>query len=127
MILGIGVDLVHVARIGQALDRFGERMKRRLFTPGEIAWCEGRVSPAQHFAVRFAAKEAFLKALGTGKRAGIPWREVEVVREDSGRPRLVLHGQAKLLCDSRGVRQALVSLTHDGEYGAAQVVLEGEG
>jgi holo-[acyl-carrier protein] synthase len=125
MIYGIGVDLVKIARLSRALERFGDRFRRRIFTPQEIAYCESRGRPESCYALRFAAKEAFAKALGVGLRqGGIRWPEVEVVSTPSGRPDLQVHGQAAHLCSQAGVKGMLVSLTDEAEYGVAVVVLE---
>ncbi len=125
MIFGIGVDLVKIPRIAAVLGRFGDRFKSRIYTPSEIAACEGRGQPANCYALRFAAKEAFSKALGVGlRRHGIRWQEVEVVPTPAGRPELRVSGRAAQLCDAHGIRGMFLSLTDEGEYGAAVVVLE---
>jgi holo-[acyl-carrier protein] synthase len=124
MILGIGLDVVPIERMQRMLDRYGERIQERLFSPGEREFCARRGHPAQHFAARFAAKEGVLKALGAP--AGLSWHEMEVRVEASGEPRLCLHGQARLVATARGVRSAHLSLTHAGGIAAAVVVLEGE-
>lgn len=122
--LGLGIDLVEVARIRDLLARHGDRFKARTFTAGEIAYCEGCAEPAMHFAARFAAKEAAAKALGTGLWAeGVDWRDFEVVREASGKPGLVLHGAAHDHAQRQGVTRALLSLTHTRELAQAQVIL----
>ncbi len=95
MIYGIGVDLIKIPRIAAALARFGDRFKTRIFTPGEISYCDARANSSHNYALRFAAKEAFSKALGVGlRRNGIYWREVEVVSTPSGRPDLQVRGRA---------------------------------
>jgi holo-[acyl-carrier protein] synthase len=125
MLFGIGVDLIKIPRIAQALERFGYRFKNRLYTPQEIYYCESRGQAANNFALRFAAKEAFSKALGVGLRhQGIRWREVEVVSATSGRPDLQVSGRAAQLCAEHGIQGMFVSLTDEGEYGIAVVVLE---
>jgi len=121
MILGIGIDLCDVERVERLLERDRERFARRVFSEGERGYCEGRRRPAIHYAARFAAKEAFLKAVGTGWRLG--WREVEVVRGPSGRPELSVHGAAAEIAARRGVRRIHVTLTHTAEIAAAVVVL----
>lgn len=126
MIAGIGVDLVHVPRIRQAIERWQERFLERVFTADEIAYARRRRDPAEHLAARFAAKEAALKALGTGLSMGVRWREVEVRRVRGQPPRLALSGRTAALGVARGVRVLHVSLTHDGEYALAQVLAEGE-
>lgn len=127
MIVGIGVDLVRVARVRQAIERWHERFLERVFTPDEVAYARGRHDPAEHLAARFAAKEATLKALGTGLSMGVRWREMEVRRERGGRPRIHLSGRTAEVGLERGVRALHVSLAHDGEYAMAQVLAEGDG
>jgi holo-[acyl-carrier protein] synthase len=126
MIVGVGVDLVRIARIRQAMERWQERFLTRVFTPDEVAYARRRRDPAEHLAARFAAKEATLKALGTGLTMGVRWREMEVRRGRGEPPRLWLSGRTAALGAARGVRVLHVSLTHDGDYAMAQVVAEGE-
>ncbi len=125
MIVGIGVDVVEVARIGEALERHGERFEGRILTQAERETCEGRADRLQAVAARFAAKEACLKALGTGWAEGIGFLDVEVVRKRSGRPEIVLHRGAAARAEALGVRSIHVSLTHERLHAAAVVVLEG--
>ncbi|MBI4011264.1 MAG: holo-ACP synthase [Candidatus Rokubacteria bacterium] len=127
MIAGIGIDLVHIPRIRQVIERWQERFLERVFTAEEIAYARRRRDPAEHLAARFAAKEAALKALGTGLSMGVRWREVEVRRARGEPPRLALSGRTAALGAARGVRILHVSLTHDGEYALAQVLAEGDG
>jgi len=118
---GIGIDLVEVSRIREMLDKHGPRFKERTFSSGEIAYCDSCADPAIHYAARFAAKEAAAKALGTGLwNEGVNWTDIEVVREDNGRPVLVLHGAAKR---HAGEAVCLVSLTHTRDLAMAQVML----
>jgi holo-[acyl-carrier protein] synthase len=125
MIFGIGVDLVKIPRIAAALERFGDRFKNRIYTAQEISSCEARGHPAHAYALRFAAKEAFSKALGVGLRQqGIRWQEVEVVSAPSGRPELRVQGHAAQLCNEHGLRGMFLSLTDEGEFGVAVVILE---
>lgn len=126
MILGVGMDLVQVRRVGELLERRGERALRRFFTPAEVARCRASRSPGESFAARFAAKEAFFKALGTGWGRGGAWTEVEVVSAPSGAPSLRLSGAAAEMAAERGVVRAHVSLTHTDELAGAYVVLEGD-
>lgn len=126
MIVGVGVDLVAIGRIRRMLARWQERFLRRVFTPHELGYALGRRDPAEHLAARFAAKEATLKALGTGLSMGVRWREMEVRRARGARPTLALSGRVRALADARGVRAWHVSLTHDGDYALAQVIAEGE-
>jgi holo-[acyl-carrier protein] synthase len=125
MIFGIGVDLVKIPRIAAALERFGDRFKNRIYTAQEISYCEARRQSVNNYALRFAAKEAFSKALGVGlRRNGIRWREVEIVSAPSGRPELEVSGSAALLCEKHGIQGMFVSLSDEGEFGVAVVVLE---
>ncbi len=126
MILGLGADLVAIARVEALLRRHGERFLARLFTAGERAECLSRPRPAAHLAARLAAKEAGRKALGTGWSAGIGWRDLAVRSDARGAPSLLLEGMARHHADALGVRRALVSLSHDGDYAFAVVVAEGE-
>ena len=123
MIVGLGSDLLDVARIEQKL-REDSGLAASLFTPLEIHYCEGKHRPAQHYAARFAAKEALLKALGTGWRDGLSWREIEIRRDELGRPVMVLSGCVEQLARERGVTRVHVSLTHTAAYAAATVILE---
>jgi len=125
MIYGIGTDIVEVSRIERECRRLGADFLRRVFTPEEIGYCEGKRRRFESYAARFAAKEAFLKALGTGGRDGISWLEMEVVVDGRGRPELVLRGRARELLDEHGVTRVFVSLSHSGELAAAVAVLEG--
>ncbi len=125
MIVGTGVDLAEVDRIRRAIERFGERFLRRVFTPAEIAYVEGRGSRFQRYAARFAAKEAGMKAIGTGWRRGVRWQDFEVANLPSGKPTLRLHGVAAEFAERQGVRSIALSLTHTHSLGMAFVVLEG--
>ena len=123
---GIGIDLVPIARMRQVLTRWQDRFLRRVFTADEIAYCRSRKDPVPHFAARFAAKEAGLKALGTGLRLGVTWTELEVRRERGGPPVLVLSGRSRELARARGAERMLLALTHDGDYAVAQAMLVAE-
>ena len=118
------MDLVKVSRIDEALGRWGERFQNRVFTPGEVRYCLRKKDPAVSFAARFAAKEAFVKALGIGIRRGVHWRDVEVQRGPLGKPMLKLNGRAVEMCRQEKIDGLFLSLTHDGEYSGAVVVLE---
>jgi holo-[acyl-carrier protein] synthase len=122
---GIGVDLAQIPRMRRVLERWDERFLRRVFTEEEIAYCRARRDPVPHLAARFAAKEAVLKALGTGLRMGVSWREIEVRRARGQPPTVVLSGRCRALADKLGAERVLVSLTHDGDYALAQVLLVG--
>ena len=120
---GVGVDLAQIPRFRRAVERWDDRFLRRVFTDDEIAYCRHRRDPIPHLAARFAAKEAALKALGTGLALGTRWREVEVRREQGQAPTLVLTGRCRALAHSRGADGALLSLSHDGDYALAHVLL----
>jgi holo-[acyl-carrier protein] synthase len=122
MILGLGTDLVAVPRVEEVLSRHRERFLDRVFTPAEQAECLGRARPARHLAARLAAKEAVMKALGTGWGLGVRWQDVEVHSGVSTPPTIHLAGAAKQRAEARGIRQAMVSLSHDGDYAIAVVV-----
>jgi holo-[acyl-carrier protein] synthase len=126
-IKGIGVDLAQIPRLRRVVERWNERFLRRVFTDAEIAYCRGRRDPIPHFAARFAAKEATLKALGTGLRMGISWRELEVRRERGQAPVMVLSGRCLDIATAKGAGRVLLSLTHDGDYAIAQAMLVGDG
>ena len=121
--LALGVDLVDIRRMREVIARWDDRFLRRVFTEGEIAYCRARRDPVPHFAARFAAKEAAMKALGTGLTLGVRWRDLEVRRERGQAPRLVMHGRSRQIGLSRGGRAMLLSLTHDGDYALAQTML----
>ncbi|HEY7954602.1 MAG TPA: holo-ACP synthase [Polyangia bacterium] len=123
MIVGVGIDLAPIGRMAEAMARHEGRLEARLFTDGERAFCRARAEPMQHFAARFAAKEATLKALRVP--AGLSWHELEVMTDDHGAPRLELHGVAARAAESAGVRKLHLSLTHAGDQAIAFVVAEG--
>ena len=116
--LTTGVDIIEIGRIQAVLERWGQRFLNRIYTEAEIAYCRGR---AQNLAVRFAAKEAAMKALGTGVR-GVGWKDIEVVRAKSGAPSIALHGRAALRAEKLGVKELALSLSHSREYAVAFVV-----
>ena len=124
MILGIGIDIIDIPRVKRIAEEYGADFIARLFSEREIAYCKSKKNSEINFAARFAAKEALLKALGTGLRSGIDWKDIEVVRDDYGKPELVLIGKAKKLTDEKGVGIMHLSLSHTAEYAAAVVVLE---
>ena len=125
MILGTGEDLAEVPRIRAAIERHGGRFIERIYTPPEIAYVERKANRFERYAARFAAKEAGMKAIGTGWKRGVSWRDFEVVNLPSGRPTLRLHGVASEIAQQLGVRQIWLSLTHTAELGMAHVILEG--
>ena len=127
MIYGIGVDLVNIERIEMVIDRWGKRFTDRVFTLQEIALCSKRAFPPQAYALRFAAKEAFSKAIGLGMRKGIRWRDIEVFHHPEGRPGLKLTGRSSEICREKQIVGCHLSLSDEEEYGAAVVVLERKG
>ena len=124
MIYGIGTDLVKIERIEKVIKKWGDRFIDRVFTPDEREFCFKRVSPYSAFALRFAAKEAFSKALGTGMKRGVAWRDIEVFHHKSGKPGLKLHGKSLALCREEEITAFHVSLSDEKEYGVAVVILE---
>ena len=125
-IYGVGLDLVRIERLQKALDRWGERFRKRVFTTGELTACGQRKNQAACLALRFAAKEAFVKALGIGMRGPVRWTDVEVRNAPSGKPEIVLSPNAAGFCRDQRIVSWHLSLTDDGAYGAAVVILEGE-
>jgi len=125
MILGTGFDLVAISRFARFIERRGERGLLRLFTPAERDYCAAHADPTPFFAARFAAKEAFYKALGTGMGPAGGWQDVEVVRLASGRPLLMVHGRASALVHEMQVRTIHLSLTHSADTAGAFIVVEG--
>ena len=123
-ILGLGLDATDIDRLADTIDRYRERFLHRVFTDGEIAYCTRRKVPAIHFAGRFAAKEAAMKALGTGHSHGVLWRDVEVVRHD-GPPQLAFHGGAARRLASMGGQSSLLTITHSDVLALAHVIILG--
>ena len=124
MIVGTGVDLAEVPRIRASVERFGARFVERIYTPAEIAYVERKANRFERYAARFAAKEAGMKAIGTGWRRGVRWQDFEVVSLPSGRPTLRLHGVAAEFARKLNVRNISLSLTHTREMAMAHVILE---
>jgi holo-[acyl-carrier protein] synthase len=124
MILGSGVDLAEVPRIRASVERYGDRFVRRVYTELEIAYVQRKANKYERFAARFAAKEAGMKALGTGWSSGVRWQDFEVANLPSGRPTLRLHGVAGEIAARMGVKSVHLSLTHTAELGLAYVILE---
>jgi holo-[acyl-carrier protein] synthase len=124
VVTGIGIDVIQNERIRDSIQRFGDRFLHRIYTEGEIEYCKKCAQPEIHYAARFAAKEAAFKALGTGWAAGVKWKDIEVVRQPSGKPDLHLHGEALARASSAGATRFQVSLTHDQLVSCAVVVLE---
>ena len=123
MIFGIGIDEIEVARIEKQIQKEAG-FKERVFTSGEIEYCESKKYRAEHYAARFAAKEAFMKAVGTGWRDGLAFNEIEIVKDELGRPTLVLYGKAKEIIDKHKITSIHVSLSHIKELANAIVTLE---
>jgi len=124
LIVGTGVDLAEVARIRSSMERFGDRFRDRVFTPHEIAYVEKKANKYERYAGRFAAKEAGMKAIGTGWKRGVRWHDFEVVNLPSGRPTLKLYGVAADVANQLGVTAIQLSITHTSELGMAHVILE---
>lgn len=124
MIISTGIDIIEISRIEESFTRQGVRFRNRIFTANEIAYCEGIAAKFSSYAARFAAKEAAMKALGTGWAEGVSWREIEVERSEKGAPSLVLTGRALERMSELGARRAHLSLSHSGNLAIAQVVLE---
>ena len=124
MIVGTGIDIAEVPRIREAIARFGDRFLQRIFSAGEIRYCESKANRVERYAARFAAKEAAMKALGTGWNHGVRWRDCEVTRLPGGRPTISFKGKAGEIAAKLGVKNAALSLSHTEEQAIAQVILE---
>src|SRR6202162_6514866 len=124
MIVGTGIDIAEVPRIAESIERFGERFLHRVFTEGEIRYCDSKANRVELTAARFAAKEAAMKALGTGWSHGVRWRDCEVARLPGGRPTIAFRGKAGEIAARLGVKNAALSLSHTAEQAIAQVILE---
>ena len=124
-IIGLGLDATDIPRIAATIERYGDRFLHRIFTDGEVAYCTRRRVPAINFSGRFAAKEATMKALGTGRSHGVLWRDIEVVRR-GGPPQLRLHGGAARRFESMGGRSTLLTITHSDALALAQVLILGD-
>lgn len=124
MIVGLGLDVAEIDRIEAAIKRHPAAFIERIYTPAEAAYCQRYANPYERFAGRFAAKEAAMKALGTGWARGVRWRDIEVVREPSGRPTLTLSGVAREIASGLGVVRIALTITHAGNLAIAQVIFE---
>jgi len=124
VIVGLGIDIAEIDRIEAAIQRHGQPFLQRVFTPAEIAYCERHRNRFERFAGRFAAKEAAMKALGTGWRRGIRWVDIEVARQPSGKPTLELRGKAREFADGIRVKHIVLTITHSGNIALAQVIFE---
>lgn len=124
MIKGLGIDLVEIERIKNIVDKWGEHFLNKIFTSAEIEYCQGKSASYQHFAARFAAKEAAVKMLG--KTRGVGWKDIEVKRNVSGRPYLLLKNKAKLIADQMGIDKLHITISHERKMTVAQVIGEGD-
>ena len=124
MILGIGTDIIEVARIRESYEKFGQRFLQRVLRPSEVNYCLSHKFPAPHLAARFAGKEAVSKAFGTGIGSHVGWQDIEILRRDSGEPYVVLHDGAAKLLQERGATRVLITLSHTQEHATAMAVLE---
>jgi holo-[acyl-carrier protein] synthase len=124
MIVGLGLDIAEIDRIEAAINRHGAAFLERLFTPAEVSYCERHRNRFERYAARFAAKEATMKALGTGWSRGVRWRDIEVARKPSGKPTLQLTGAAREIADGLGVKNISLSITHSGNLALAHVIFE---
>lgn len=122
-IIGLGIDVTDIPRVAAVIERHGDRFIRRVFTEAEIAYCARRRAPAIHFAGRFAAKEAAMKALGTGHTPQVLWRGIEVTRAEDGPPQLLFHGGALEVFTALGARRSLLTISHSDALAIAQVML----
>jgi len=123
MIFGIGLDIIEVARVGRLIEK-DNGFKERIYTSREIDYCEAKKNKAQNYAARFAAKEAFMKAMGTGWRGGLAFNHIEVVNNELGKPEIVLHGQAKLLVEKEGITNINISISHVKDFASSIVTIE---
>jgi holo-[acyl-carrier protein] synthase len=124
VIVGLGLDVAEIDRIGAAITRHGAHFLERLYTPREVTYCESHRNKFERYAGRFAAKEAAMKALGTGWRLGVRWRDIEVTREPSGKPTLDLKGVSRQFADRMGVKNISLTITHSGNLALAAVIFE---
>ena len=124
MIVGTGIDIAEVPRIADAIERYGDRFLNRIFTEGERRYCDSKANRMERYAARFAAKEAAMKALGTGWNHGVRWRDVEVSRQPGGRPTIAFHGKAAEAATKLGAAHVSLSLSHTEEQAIAHVILE---
>jgi holo-[acyl-carrier protein] synthase len=123
-VIGLGIDMIECKRIEHSLERFGAKFMQRVFTEGEIAYCQSMKYPARHFAARFAAKEALSKAFGTGIGKAMGWRDIDVRKKESGEPYVALSGGAQSLATERGANSVLISLSHTDHHAIAMIALE---
>ena len=124
-ILGLGTDIIECLRIAKMIEKHGELFLNRVYTRGEIAYCSSRKGATQSYAGRWAVKEAVLKAMGTGWSRGIRWKDIEVVTDLTGKPRVEIHGVAKEICEELGISDVLISLSHCRSYATATAIAVG--
>jgi len=124
MIVGSGIDIAEVPRIADSIERFGDRFLNRIFTEGERRYCDSKANRVERYAARFAAKEAAMKAIGTGWNHGVAWKDIEVSRMPGGRPTISFHGKAAEFAAKLGTKHVALSLTHTAQFAMAQVILE---
>ncbi len=122
MIIGLGTDIVEITRIGQMIERHGELFLQRVYTEAEIRYCQQRKESMQHYAGRWAAKEAVMKTLGTGFTRGVGWQDIEVANIRSGQPQIVLRGGAKEFAEKRGIDDILITISHCRSYATATAI-----
>ena len=125
-VIGIGTDIIECLRVAKMIERHGELFLTRVYTPHEIEYCSARKAATQHYAGRFAAKEAVLKALGTGWTRGVHWRDIEVRNDLGGKPRIALSGGAREMCEKLGIGEMLISISHCRTHATAYAVAEGD-
>src|ERR1700746_2217912 len=125
MIVGTGIDIAEVPRIAESIERFGDRFLRRVFTEEEIRYCDSKANRVERYAARFAAKEAAMKALGTGWNRGVRWRDIEVFRQPGSRPTIKFHGVAAEFAAELGTKNIALSISHTPELAIANLILEG--
>jgi holo-[acyl-carrier protein] synthase len=124
LIFGIGIDLVEVDRLRSSVKKFGDKFLNRIFTENEIKYCQTKFNSFQHYAVRFAAKEALLKAIGTGLRSGMTWHQIEIVNDTQGKPSIMTYGECQKILQKLEIKKIELSLSHTKDHGVAFVILE---
>ena len=124
MIFGIGIDLVEVDRLRSSAIKFGDKFLNRIFTENEIKYCQTKFNSYQHYAVRFAAKEALLKAIGTGLRSGMTWHQIEIVNDTQAKPSIITYGECQKFLQKLEIKKIELSLSHTKDHGVAVVILE---
>jgi len=125
-VLGLGTDIIECLRIAKMIEKHGELFLQRVYTEHEVGYCSSRKAANQHYAGRWAAKEAVLKAMGTGWSRGIRWRDIEVKVEVGGKPNVYIHGTAKEICNELGITDMLISISHCRSHATATAIAVGE-